>query len=118
MAGRKGQARRLDKLILQARQVTGLRGREAGCPACSGAGYQRLVLEGEPTACELCGREIDVVVITETIVDSPAAIAEATASALAAGRTLIGPLAWAGRDDDQREPRQVIEVVSDPPAGG
>jgi hypothetical protein len=114
MAGRKGQAKRLDKLIFQARQVIGLRGREAGCPGCSGPGYQRLVREGEPAVCGACGGPVDAVVISEAVVTTPQEVAEATAAALAAGRILLGPLLWAGLDDDLADqPRQVLERVED-----
>jgi hypothetical protein len=63
------------------------------------------------------------VVISEAVVTTPQEVAEATAAALAAGRTLLGPLAWAGLDDDRADrPRQVIERVEgfgeDAPAAG
>jgi hypothetical protein len=120
MAGRKGQARRLDKLIHQARQVIGLLEQEAGCPAC--AGRQRIVREGDPAACELCGRDDGAIIVTEIVVETAEDVRAATAAALAAGHELIGPFARGGcDDDDQASARQVIEAVEGgpwPDAGG
>jgi hypothetical protein len=101
----------LAKLTRRVRQVMEQREREAGCPAC--AGRQRLVREGDPVACELCGRDDGAIIVSEIVVETAEDIVAATAAALAAGHELLGPFAWNGGHESPGT--QTIEVIPGPP---
>jgi predicted outer membrane repeat protein len=90
---------RLTKLEKQLLAILKDREGEEACPACGGGDCQRLLLEGEPALCEVCGKPVAAVVIREVVVETVEDVRRALAEAAAAGVEVLGPLAHHASED-------------------